>query len=274
MIPLLTGGAGLKAVQGTLAGTAPWVGRLVRPAVEGLSQTLGFGTGRAVETGKPPSPGELATEFAVTAGTGGVLEGASGARSWVLGRGKAVQAIKTSDEVTRTAYAKWQADEQAVQDAARSQQKELYDTAVIEAKKSQRDYEMVARARREGITEKQHEYDRELRSEQESRYAGQRTKIAEQQADYQAKELARIQDIAVRQQEYTGAIRQQGEAITQARAIPGRYAPETPSWLQYQRYEDAAKDVTFDLTPAKKRQSGGAARHSRGFAGWLNPSLS
>jgi hypothetical protein len=53
------------------------VGRLARPLAEGLSQTLGYGTGRTAETGEAPSAGELGATLGVTTALGGVLEQAA-----------------------------------------------------------------------------------------------------------------------------------------------------------------------------------------------------
>lgn len=251
LIPMLMGGAGLKAVQGTLAEAAPWVGRFVRPIAEGLSQTLGFGTGRTIETGKPPTPGELGTEWLATTATGRVFEDIGAIGADVLRRSQAGRAILTADDATRAAYAKWQADAQAAEQAASSQQKELYDTALIRAKASQREYEMATRQRAQTIAANQQEYDLAVRREQESRYTQRRQEIAEQQADYQAKEQARQQRIAQGQQEYSQAVTQQEQALTQARAVPGRYTPETPSWVQYEKLGDVAKETMVDLAPAK-----------------------
>jgi hypothetical protein len=251
LIPLLMGGAGIKAGMRVLGEAAPWAGRLVRPIAEGLSQTLGFGTGRTLETGKLPSPGELATELAVTTATGRVLEDIGAIGADFLRRSKGGKAIMAADEATKVAQAKWQAEVDAATEAAKSQQKDLYDTAVIKARAAQREYEMAALARRETIARNQTDYDQAVRAEQESRYATRRQEIGEQQADYQTKELARTQEVARRQQEYTGAITGQERAIAEARAIPGRYAPGTPSWLLYEKYGDAAKDAVIDLAPAK-----------------------
>lgn len=74
LIPLLMGGAGAKAVQGVLGEALPWAQRLARPVVEGLSQTLGWGTGRTIETGQVPSATELGTEAALNIGVGAVAE--------------------------------------------------------------------------------------------------------------------------------------------------------------------------------------------------------
>ena len=134
-------------------------GRFVHPIVEGVSQTLGFGTGRTIETGQLPSPGELATELAVTAGTGRILEGIGAIGADLLRRSKGGQAIINADKLTQEAHAKWQADTQAAEEAAKSQQKELYDTAVIKAKTSQREYEMATRQRQQTIAANQQDYD-------------------------------------------------------------------------------------------------------------------
>ena len=62
MIPLLTGvgipgrvamAPAQRIAQQVIGKSEPWVGRFVRPITEGISQTLGFGTGRTIETGKP-----------------------------------------------------------------------------------------------------------------------------------------------------------------------------------------------------------------------------
>ena len=75
MIPLLMPGAGTAAIgRQMLSRTA---GRYLRPLAEGLSQTLGYGTGRTIETGEVPSAGELGTTLGVTAGLGRVLEQAA-----------------------------------------------------------------------------------------------------------------------------------------------------------------------------------------------------
>ena len=77
MIPLLMPGAGVKAVAPLIAKAPAAIGRLVRPLAEGLSQTLGYGTGRTAETGEVPSAGELGTTLGVTTALGGVLEQAA-----------------------------------------------------------------------------------------------------------------------------------------------------------------------------------------------------
>jgi hypothetical protein len=236
MIPLLMPGAGAKAVAPLLTKAPAAVGRLIRPIAEGLSQTLGYGTGRTAETGEVPSAGELGTELAVTTATGGVLEGAGAVYSAFLRRSKGGQAIINADKMTQEAYAKWQADTQAAEDAAKSQQKELYDTAVIKAKASQREYEMLTRQRRETIAANQQDYETALKA---------------QQAEDLAREQARTQKMTQRQDEYTGAIQSQEAALTQARAVPKQYAPETPAWVLYEKYGDAAKDVTLDLAPGR-----------------------
>ena len=151
-------------------------------------------------------------------------------------RSQAGKAIAAADEATTAARAQWQADTQAAEAAAKSQQKELYDTAVIKAKASQRDYEMAARARQQKIDAGRQEYDEAVRA---------------QQADDLAKEQSRQQTIAQQQQTYQQAVTGQEQAITQARATPGKYTPETPSWVMYEKFGDAAKDAVVDLTPAK-----------------------
>jgi hypothetical protein len=74
MIPLLMPGAGAKAVAPLLTKAPAAVGRLIRPIAEGLSQTLGYGTGRTAETGEVPSAGELGTTLGVTTALGGAIE--------------------------------------------------------------------------------------------------------------------------------------------------------------------------------------------------------
>jgi hypothetical protein len=204
-----------------------------------------------METGKLPSPGELATEFAVTAGTGRILEDIGAIGADFLRRSTGGQAIINADKFTHEAHAKWQADTQAAEEAARSQQKELYDTALIKAKTSQREYEMATRQRRQTIADNQTDYDQAVRAERESAYNARQQKIADEQAGYQSDVQAREQTTFRRQQEYTGAVQQQGQVLTEARAIPARYKPETPSWVLYEKYGDAAKDTVMDLTPAK-----------------------
>jgi hypothetical protein len=259
MIPLLTGfgipgrvamAPAQRIAQQVIGKAEPYVGRFVRPITEGISQTLGFGTGRTMETGKLPSPGELATEFAVTAGTGRILEDVGAIGADFLRRSKGGQAIINADKFTHEAHAKWQADEQAAKDLATSQQKEFYDTALIKAKTSQREYEMATRQRQQTIADNQTDYDQAVRAERESVYNARQQKIADEQAGYQSDVQAREQTIARRQHEYTGAVQQQGQVLTEARAIPARYKPETPSWVLYEKYGDAAKDTAFDLAPS------------------------
>ena len=71
------------------------------------------------------------------------------------------------------------------------------------------------------------------------------------QRAYQAARLRRDDIIAANQQEYDWAVRSQGEALQRARQVPGRYQPETPSWVLYEKFGDAAKDVAVDLAPAR-----------------------
>jgi hypothetical protein len=96
MIPLLMGGAGAKAVGSVLGGQMlPKVaGRVLRPVAEGLSQTLGWTTGRTAETGQVPSPGEIGTEAALTTLTGGAIEGLGAARQAAIRRSQAGRAVR------------------------------------------------------------------------------------------------------------------------------------------------------------------------------------
>ena len=132
------------------------------------------------------------------------------------------QAIINADKMTQEAHAKWQADTQASRGAAKSQQKELYDTALIKAKTSQREYEMATRQRQQTIADDQTDYDQAVRAERESRYGVRQKEIAEQQADYRAKEQARAHTIAQRQQDIPGPSRPQGQVLTEARAVPAQ----------------------------------------------------
>ena len=50
---------------------------------------------------------------------------------------------------------------------------------------------------------------------------------------------------------YSQAVEGQRSAIQTARAVPGRYAPETPSWTLYERFNDVAKHQDVDLLTAK-----------------------
>lgn len=56
---------------------------------------------------------------------------------------------------------------------------------------------------------------------------------------------------AVVPEAYQQAVEGQRSAIQTARAVPGRYTPETPSWVMYEKFGDAAKDAVVDLAPAK-----------------------
>jgi hypothetical protein len=76
-------------------------------------------------------------------------------------------------------------------------------------------------------------------------------KATQAQREYQAARLRRDDIIATNQQEYDFAVRSQGEALTSARQVPGNYRPETPSWLLYEKFGDAAKDAAVDLAPAR-----------------------
>jgi hypothetical protein len=80
MIPLLMPGAGIKMLPEAVRQGTGLVARAARPVVEGLSQTLGWGTGKTIETGQVPSAGEVATEAALNIGTSAVPEVVGAAR--------------------------------------------------------------------------------------------------------------------------------------------------------------------------------------------------
>jgi hypothetical protein len=56
---------------------------------------------------------------------------------------------------------------------------------------------------------------------------------------------------AVIPEAYSQAVEGQRQAIQTARAVPGRYKPETPSWTLYERFNDVAKHQDVDLLTAK-----------------------
>lgn len=51
--------------------------------------------------------------------------------------------------------------------------------------------------------------------------------------------------------ELTGVIGQQEGAITAARHVAGKYAPDVPSWVLYDKFGQAAKNATVDMAPVQ-----------------------
>jgi transglycosylase-like protein with SLT domain len=240
LIPLLMGGAGIKAAQPVIGEAAPYVGRLVRPVAEGLSQTLGFGTGRTIETGTPPTAGEVGENLLWSVGAGGVLEGLSATGQRLLARSQAGKAVLAAEEQTQAAKAAWQQETAAMQQAAQARRADLYAAAERRANAAQAEYQRKLAVRDEVITRERQAYDEAVRTAQEERYASAREQT-----------LGEQQQAGARAQQYQEAVAGQQQALRQARAVPGRYAPETPSWVLYEKFGDAAKDATVDLTPAK-----------------------
>jgi hypothetical protein len=236
MIPMLMGGAGVKAVQATVPKAWQW---LTRPVAEGLSQTAGWFTGRTAETGQVPSARETLTEAALTTATGGLLEVPAAARQ-ALRWSKGGQAILGADEATtaaKTAYETARMEAEALSQAAN---KEVYDLALRKARAAQAKYQQQLTHRQEVIAAQRETYDDAVRSTQESQYQTAREGVlAEQQAG------------ATRQQQYQQGVSGQQQALTQARAIPGAYTPDTPSSVLYEKFSDAARDATVDLAPAR-----------------------
>jgi len=247
MIPLLMPGAGLKLVPGALKTGAPLAYRGARAAAEGLSQTLGWTAGRTAETGEVPSPGEIGTEAALNVAAGGILEGLGATGQAILRRSQAGKAIVAADEATTAARQTWQQEVQAAQEAQAAGRTEAYQAAERRARAAQAQYQAKVEARDATIAANQQEYQdavtahrAEVQAEQTARYGQQRAETMHETATAQA-----------RQQQHSQAVAGQQQAITTARATPGRYTPETPSWVQYEKFGDAAKDAVVDLTPAK-----------------------
>jgi hypothetical protein len=234
MIPLLMGGAGLKAATRVVPETLT---RLARPVAEGLSQTLGWGTGRTIETGQVPSPGEIGTEAALNIAVGGAFEGLHAGVQQRLRRSQAGRAIVEADDATRLAHQQWQQEVAAVEQAAQTEHKALYDEAVIRAKVAQREYQMARQQRAQTIAAHQQTWEQAQQAKQ---------------AEYQGKVTQQAADVTA-----------QGQALQTARAVPGRYAPETPSWVHYEKFGEAAKDAVVDLAPAKTALA--EVRASRGL---------
>jgi hypothetical protein len=207
LLPLVTGGMGARLAGRLLPEAGALVTRGARATSEGVSQALGWGTGRTIETGQVPSPGEFGREAAIATAFGGAIETLSAGTRAVLRRSRAGKAIAAADEATETAQRQWQQEVQTAQQARQQGQAELYDRALEKATQASRESQ-AARLRRDDI-------------------------------------------IAANQQEYDWAVRSQGEALQRARQVPGNYRPETPSWVLYEKFGDAAKDAAVDLAPAR-----------------------
>ena len=192
-------------------------------------------------------PGEIGTEAALNVAAGGILEGLGATGQAILRRSQAGKAIAAADEATTLARQEWQeatALAKAEQQAGRA---EAYQAAERRAREAQVRYQTKVEARDATIAANEQTYQdalaaskAEAQAEQARRYGQARTETMEETAAAQAK-----------QQQYQQAVTGQEQALTQARAVPGQYQPQTPSWVQYEKFGDAAKDAVVDLTPAK-----------------------
>jgi hypothetical protein len=165
----------------------------------------------------------------------------------VLSKTQAGRAIRAADEATRVAHQEWQGAVQEARAAQQAGRREAYQAAERKALDAQARYQRRVQARADTITANQQGYDealtqyqQEVRQAREQAYRQESGTIAGAQARYQGQVQQQAADVAAQQQ-----------AIRSARAIPGRYTPETPSWVLYEKFGDAAKDATVDMTPAK-----------------------
>lgn len=121
MIPLLMGlHPGLRAVPEAIQQGGIWAERAARPIIQGLGQTLGWGTGKTIEEGQVPSAGEVAKEVVLNIGTGAAVE-VPGAikQAWqgllrtTLGGQKLLnqQSVKTAEDLGQRIF---QAEDKAV----------------------------------------------------------------------------------------------------------------------------------------------------------------
>jgi hypothetical protein len=173
--------------------------------------------------------------------TGGtaILEGAPIIARTLLKRSQAGKAINAAEEATQAARLAWQT-KQAEQQARRAQleafranqaaQKTTARTQVAQAKY---DEQVAGRLR-----------EQELASEQAMALARRRER------DYLQQQAERDALIATNQQTHDAAVQAQAQALTTTRAVPGALAPETPSWVQYQKFRDTAGPQVVDLEDA------------------------
>lgn len=165
----------------------------------------------------------------------------------VLSRTQAGRAIRAADDATRAAHQEWQAAVTEAKTAQQAGRQEAYQTAERKVLDAQARYQQKVQAREQTIREHQQGYDEALTQYQ------QEVQTARGQAHQ-----ARTGEIAQEQRAYAGQVARQAtdvqaqqQAIRSARAVPGRYSPETPSWVLYEKFGDVAKNEGVDLAPAK-----------------------
>jgi hypothetical protein len=165
----------------------------------------------------------------------------------VLSKTQAGRAIRAADEATRAAHQAWQGAAQEARAAQQAGRREAYQAAERKVLDAQARYQQRVQAREQTIATNQQTYDdalaqykQEVQQSREQAYRQEAGTIAREQAGYQQQVRGQAADVAA-----------QGQAIQSARAVPGRYTPETPSWVLYEKFGDAAKDATVDLAPAR-----------------------
>jgi hypothetical protein len=165
----------------------------------------------------------------------------------VLSRTQAGRAIRAADEATRAAHQEWQGAVQEARAAQQAGRREAYQAAERKALDAQSRYQQRVEAREQTIAANQQGYDdaltqykQEMGQAREQAYRQESGTIAGAQARYQGQVQQQAADVTAQQQ-----------AIRSARAVPGRYSPETPAWVLYDKFGDLAKNEVIDLTPAK-----------------------
>jgi hypothetical protein len=250
---LLIGGA--AGTAGRMLGQAaqrvlPWFGRaagVLPVAGEAAGSYAGRKANVALGYEEPGTVGDV-----LSVGLPLVAEGLRGTVLTSLARSRAGKAIAQADEQTRTAQQQWQQEVDAVRAAQQAGQQADYETALIKAKQAQNTYRQKLAVRDNLITAHQQEYEEAVRAAQEDAYTTARQAARDEQAAAQAG-----------QQQYQEAVTGQQQALGEARAIPGRYTPDTPSWVLYDKFGEAARGSRVPL--GDMRQGVADMRAGRGL---------
>jgi hypothetical protein len=152
-----------------------------------------------------------------------------------------------ADDATTAARQTWEQEVAAAKAAQQAGRTEAYQAAERRALDAQARYQSRVQQRDATIAANQQEYHAALATHQAEVQAEQSRRSGQARAET----IDETATARARQQQYQQAQAGQEQALTQARAVPGQYQPQTPSWVLYEKFGDAAKDATVDLTPAK-----------------------
>lgn len=190
-----------------------------------------------------------------------------------LQRTGAGKAILAAEETTNQLRQEWSEAADAAKQAWATKQTDVYDGLLAKAKDAQEAYARGLKEYQRLLTTKQADvyqelwdkvraaktqYDQALQeahdlgvSKQGQVYDSLWAKARDAQATYDDALKTYTQTVNAKQTQYTQALQGQEQGLATARAIPGRYAPDTPSHILYGRLGQVAKDAPVDMVPVQ-----------------------